>query len=149
MQQEARSLSEAPVEVPASTLPAPVLTYVGDNTWRLEADYSYQDGAHRITVPAGFRFDLSSVPRALWWLIAPFELSISAPLVHDFMYQHDGRLPAGAVEPPRTYSRREADDLFRRMMKEEGVAAWRRVLAYAGVRLVGGRGWTDDPAAGT
>ena len=81
MREEARSLSDEPVDVAASTLPAPVLTYIGDDTWRLEADYSYQDGDRRITVPAGFEFDLSSVPRPLWSLIAPFELSISAPLL--------------------------------------------------------------------
>ena len=144
MNEESKRLSEEPVEVSASTLPAPVLTYLGDDTWRLEADYSYQDGDHLITVPAGFEFDLSSVPRALWWLIAPFELSIAAPLLHDFLYEYGGNPPAGSVVPPHSYSRREADDLFRRVMEQEGVALWRRTLAYAAVRLFGGRAWKGN-----
>jgi hypothetical protein len=143
MNEEARQLSVEPVEVPASALPPPVLTYLGNDTWRLEADYFYQDGDRLITVPAGFEFDLSSVPRALWWLIAPFELSIAAPLLHDFLYENGGEPPAGSVVPPHSYSRREADDLFRRVMELEGVASWRRTLAYAAVRLFGGRAWKD------
>ena len=97
MKEEARQLSQEPVEVAASSLPPPLLSYVGGDNWRLEADYTYQDGDRTITVPAGFMFDLSSVPRALWWLIAPFELSIVAPLLHDYLYEHGGDLPAGSV----------------------------------------------------
>ncbi len=129
------------VEVAASKLPSPVLTFVGGREWRLEEDYTYVDGDHRITVPAGFQFDLSSVPRSLWWLISPFELSIVAPLLHDFLYAYGGDPPPGSIEPPRTYTRREADELFRRIMEQEGVAPWRRRLAYAAVRVFGRGAW--------
>ena len=44
--------------------------------------------------------DLSSVPRAFWGLIAPFEVSIEAPLEHDFLYQHRGDPPAGTIDLP-------------------------------------------------
>ena len=129
------------VDVPESRLESPVLTFLGGRRWRLEQDYAYADGETTITIPAGFEFDLSSVPRAFWWLIAPFELSITAPLVHDFLYQHRGDPPAGSIDPPRRYSRAEADRLFRRIMEQEGVAAWRRVLGYGAVRLLGGGDW--------
>jgi hypothetical protein len=141
MKEVATQLANEPAEIAASQLPAPVLTYLGGDRWRLEADYSYQDGSHRITVPAGFEFDLSSVPRAFWSLIAPFELSVTAPLLHDFLYETGGDPPAGAIEPPRTYTRREVDELFRSVMEQEGVPAWRRRLAYAAVRTFGGRAW--------
>jgi Protein of unknown function (DUF1353) len=141
MNEQATQLQNQPVEISESPLPPPVLTYIGDDRWRLEADYTYQDGEHRITVPAGFEFDLSSVPRAFWSLIAPFELSITAPLLHDFLYQYGGRPPAGTVEPPRTYTRRQADQLFRAVMEREGVPAWRRLPAYAAVRAFGGGAW--------
>jgi Protein of unknown function (DUF1353) len=144
MKDEATQLDNQPVEIPSSTLPPPVLTYLGNDRWRLEADYMYQDGDHKITVPAGFEFDLSSVPRAFWSLIAPFELSITAPLLHDFLYHYGGDPPAGAIEPPRKYTRREADDLFRRVMEQEGVPAWRRLSAYAAVRLFGGSAWRSS-----
>src|SRR5262245_36601581 len=88
----------------ASTSPAR-----GCRRRRLEADYVYHDGPTAITVPAGFRFDLSTVPRAFWFLIAPFELSIVAPLLHDFLYESGGRPPDVSIHPPRSYTRAEVD----------------------------------------
>jgi Protein of unknown function (DUF1353) len=139
---EVRQYQRDPVDIDASELPAPVLTWIGPgNAWRLEEAYSYQDGPTTITVPAGFEFDLASIPRPLWWLISPFELSIAAPLVHDFLSQHEGDPPAGSITPPRIYSRPEADRLFRHIMEVEGVPWWRRVLAYFGVRAFGWLAW--------
>jgi hypothetical protein len=138
----AHRLTRAPVRIPASSLPAPVVTYlVASRTWLLEQAYAYRDGPHRIVVPAGFEFDLASVPRSLWSLIAPFELSIAAPLLHDFLYRYRGRPPAGSVVPPRAYSRAQTDRLFERIIEEEGVPAWRRWLAYRSVRLLAWHDW--------
>ena len=39
-----------------------------------------------ITVPTGFVTDLASVPRAMWWLIAPFDVARAA-IVHDILYK--------------------------------------------------------------
>jgi len=137
----AHRLARASVRIAASRLAAPVVTYlVGKRTWLLEQAYAYRDGRTRIVVPAGFEFDLASVPRPLWVLIAPFELSIAAPLLHDFLYRYRGRPPAGSVVPPREYSRAETDRLFERVMEQEGVPAWRRWLAYRSVRLLA---WSD------
>lgn len=142
MEKPARKLSGSPVRIPSSRLPAPVITYLPEkNAWRLHEPYSYTLEGHRITIPAGFVFDLASVPRSLWWLIAPFELSIAAPLLHDFLYRYAGHPPAGTVTPPKVYTRREADRLFREVMEREGVAAWRRILAYLAVRWLGASEW--------
>jgi hypothetical protein len=138
------ALEQRAVVVEESRLPPPVLTYLTDRRlWRLERHYDYRDveGARDIRVPVGFLFDLSSVPRPLWWLIAPFDLSIVAPLIHDFLYRYGGSPPGNAVTPPHAYSRAEADRLFRTIMEQEGVARWRRVAAYAAVRAFGGGGW--------
>jgi hypothetical protein len=141
-QQEAHRLSHASVEIARSSLPAPVISYdVVTGRWRLEADYTNLDDPHRITVPSRFSFNLASVTRAFWWLMAPFELSIVAPLTHDFLYRHRGRPPAGAIVPPRSYDRKQSDQLFRRLMTLEGVPAWRRSAAYRAVRWFGGAGW--------
>ena len=103
-----RELDQSPVEIPTSGLPSPVLTYlVSEKKWRLEEAYSYRDGAHRITVPEQFEFDLASIPRLFWWLIAPFELSVAAPLLHDFLYRYRGDLPAArSSRPEPTVGRR-------------------------------------------
>lgn len=141
MDDAARRLESEPVGIPGSRLPPPLLTYIGAGEWRLEADYTYRDGGTAITVPAGFRFDLSSVPRPLWSVIAPFELSIVAPLLHDYLYEHGGRPPAGSVVPPRAYTRAEVDTMFREIMEAEDVSVWRRTLAYAAARVFGRGAW--------
>ncbi len=139
----ARRLSRDPVAIAESSLPSPVVTYlVQERTWRLEAPYSYQDDAHRISVPDQFEFDLASIPRPIWWLVAPFDLSIAAPLLHDFLYRYQGDPPAGSIVPPRSYSRAEADLLFRDVMAKEGVWAWRRFAAYRAVRWFGSGAWS-------
>lgn len=127
------------VEIAGSGLPAPVLVY--DGAWVLHEDYSYYDAPRDclLNIPAGFRFDLASVPRALWWLIAPFELSIVAPLLHDWLYRH------GGVVPGRSYTRAEADALFRDVMREEGVPGWRWRAAYLAVRVAGRGSWRAPP----
>ena len=143
--QQTQALSHSRVEIAASSLPHAVVTYlVEEQCWHLEQTYRYQDDASLITVPQGFKFDLASVPRFIWGLISPFDLSIVAPLVHDFLYFHKGDPPAGAVDPPRTYTRKASDVLFKRIMKQEGVWRWRWQLAYAAVRLFGGGKWGTD-----
>ncbi len=130
------------VAIPASYLPSPVLTYSPrEKLWVLERDYTYFDGGSYITVPHGFKFDLASVPRAVWWAIAPFELSIVAPLLHDFLYENGGVLPAEYVQPFRRYSRREADRMFLDIMRREGIVEWRCRVAYNAVRTFGGHVW--------
>ena len=140
MKELAYHLDHDPVEIAGSRLPPPVITSPEIGRWRLEVAYTYHDDGTAITVPAGFEFDLSSVPRLFWSLIAPFELSIVAPLVHDFLYRHGGKPPAG-IDPPRSYSRAEADRMFLEIMEAESVPTWRRVLAYAATRVFGGSAW--------
>lgn len=141
MQDWVYRLDRDAVVVPESRLPAPLVTYLGDGRWRLERAYDYRDGDTTLTVPMEFEFDLSSVPRVFWSLIAPFELSIAAPLLHDFLYRHGGEPPPGSVSPSRVYTRAEADRMFRESMRAEGVPAWRRTLAYAATRVFGRSAW--------
>ncbi|MCK9494164.1 MAG: DUF1353 domain-containing protein [Dehalococcoidia bacterium] len=106
---------------------------VSRNIWRIRDDVLIVDTRHGrdFVVPAGYETDLSSVPRLAWWLIAPFELSVFAPLGHDPLY---GGLDA-------RYTRAEADLLFLDLMVIELVPRWRRELAYPAVRLRGGPRW--------
>lgn len=135
------------IRVAGSLLPPPVLLMHDDGPangrWELHEPYSYRDEPHDCTlhIPAGFRFDLASVPRPLWGLIAPFDLSIVAPLLHDALYRHGGVLPDGWCVAPRKYSRKEADELLRDVAKKEGVSGWRAEAAYVAVRLFGRGSW--------
>jgi hypothetical protein len=115
------------------------ITYdVGARAWTLHQRFVYYDAERNrtIIIPAGFRFDLASIPRQLWWAIGPHELSVEAALVHDWLYAHGGAPPDGPV-----YTRSEADALFSDMMALYGVARLRRMAAYRAVRLFGARHW--------
>ena len=122
------------VAIARSLLPSPVLTYRGSNKWRLEKPYIYRHPKKNIQVHEGFVFDLASVPRFLWWMIAPFELSITAPLLHDYLYQTGGM---------GVFSRDEADDIFLAVMRDEGISGVRRRMAYRAVRLFAGGAWKE------
>lgn len=102
--------------------------------WRLNEPliYRWRHAGHPCTicVPAGFITDLASVPRLLWWLIAPFCLGPAAVL-HDFLYRR------GGFYGGRTWTRRDVDRLFGRVMRESGVPRWKRRLAFRAVRLFG------------
>jgi hypothetical protein len=116
---------------------SPEVNYeVTTGLWVTITPFSYED----VNIPQGFHCDLSSVPRWLWSLIAPFELSIAAPLVHDFLYKSGGQLP----DSTKRYTRAEVDGLFLKIMKEEGVSFWRRYGAYNAVRLFGAKNFKDS-----
>jgi len=110
--------------------------------WVLRDDWSLavDDGNTFINIPAGFTFDLSSVPRPVWGILSNSDLGIDAPLTHDWLYQHGGR-PPGTVPPTRTFTRAEADYLFYALATIDGVPRWRRVIAYLAVRLFGFWAW--------
>ena len=84
----------------------------------------------RIKIPMGFVTDLASTPVPVRWLVPRTDLGLIAPLVYDFIYRNRGPL-----------TRREADRLFCRIMREEGVPKWKRRVAFWSVRLFGWRHW--------
>lgn len=117
----------------------PLLVYlVADDIW-ITAD-TYTDQEYRITVPANYETNLASIPRCLWSIIAPFELSEVAPLVHDYLYDHAG-IPVEICGETRIVKKREADKIFRRIMKREGVPGWKRFAGYWAVRLFASGAW--------
>lgn len=126
-----------------SSLPPAKITYVTERRiWILEETYRYTDDAgFTITIREGFEFDLSSVPRIIWPIVAHFELSVVAPLIHDFIYHYRGKLPADSIQPQRIFSRAETDLLFKKIMDLEKVDAWRSTAAYRAVRTFGWIYW--------
>lgn len=79
----------------------------------------------RITVPAGFKSDLASVPRLPLAYLLFGGVSEEAAVIHDFLYSGG------------TVTRKQADDVFCEAMKAEGVSGWRRVPMWLGVRAFG------------
>jgi hypothetical protein len=75
------------------------------NTFELMRDISYMfDDGVGITIKKGFKWDLSSVPAFLWWLLKPFGRYDAAYLLHDNLYQSKGL---------NVYSRKQCDQLMR------------------------------------
>jgi len=101
------------------------------NNWIVMKDFHFNRYAIDIVIPRGFVTDLASIPRFLWWVIAPFELSITAPIVHDWCYRK------------ALCSKGAADQIFHWNMIDEKVAVWRRNIAYYGVK------WFGDSSFGT
>jgi len=106
--------------------------------------------ALRLVVPMGFQHDFASVPRALWWFISPIDLGL-ASIFHDWLYRESGRVTtlgrtkrAGEwVQVNDPWSRYDADRLFARMMREQGVSQFRRRAAFRAVQWFGERTWME------
>jgi hypothetical protein len=117
--------------------------------------YTWADGLRcRVTIPVPFKWDGASVPRLLWSVsgVRPGGPFLAASLVHDAFYRYGGRLPDRWFElqsripatgwwPHPPYTRKEADELFRRMLIEAGVGWWQYHRAYWAVRLFGRWAW--------
>lgn len=105
----------------------------GGYPYKLTAPLIYASGVlhSRITVPAGFKTDLFSIPRALQFLLPKSEKGDQASVVHDFLYQ---TAPGGCT-------REQADQTLREGLQVLGVGTIRRNLIYAGVRVGGDGIW--------
>ena len=83
---------------------------------------------HWVSIPSGYPFDGASIPRVCWSLIgSPFEPDLMlAACVHDWYCEHSAEC---------YQSRVIGDAVFFYLLTKAGVARWRRVLMYLGVRL--------------
>ncbi len=86
-------------------------------------------GRNTIEVPRFFRTDFASIPRGFRWLITGHDMTRKPAVVHDYLYRNG------------IGCREEADRIFKRAMKEEGVPKWKRKLAYRAVRMFGWGSW--------
>ena len=108
----------------------------------------------QLRVPDGFTHDFASVPRVLWTLISPLDLGL-ASIFHDWLYRNGGRVTTrrwttatgGWEDVEEPWTRVQADELFARLMREQGVPRWRRRAAYLAVRVAGRNHWRAEPGA--
>ena len=102
------------------------------------------DGVPReIEVPKGMLTDLSSIPRALRWVVSRVGPHLEASILHDFLYIAWQDLPGyGARDRDRDF----ADELMRVAMQEAGVSGMQIFLIHNTVRLAGGGAYRNaDP----
>lgn len=93
--------------------------------WRLTADLVYQGKYDSFTIPKHFETDFASVPRLFRWLVPISGEYTKAAVVHDFLWR------TNAV------SKRDADGIFRRMLRELDVPVLRRYVMWGAVRIGG------------
>lgn len=89
-----------------------------------------------LNIPAGFQCDGASVPQLLWSTISPAidPRTLRGALAHDYLYRN---APAG-------WTRKDADELFYDLIREDGLSWWASQKAYWGVRLFGGSSWQGE-----
>jgi hypothetical protein len=116
---------------------------VDATNWELLAPLKYQGKFDPFDIPAGMRTDFASVPRPFVWLIPRYGIYTKAAILHDYLWRFQAA--------PGNITWADADAIFRRAMRELGVAFLRRWLTWSAVRLAslftkkGGRkGWTDE-----
>jgi len=117
--------------------------------------YQWTEGLtdYRIDVEDGFLHDGASVPRVFWTLvgITPSGKVSAAALVHDYIYRHKGRMPAGSfmvqkdngdwVDVPGRIARQRADKLFKKTMRQSGYNRVKSASAYRAIRISFWRNW--------
>jgi hypothetical protein len=110
--------------------PRPLRGDITDNGYYivLFEPFQFVDGDTSILVPAGFRSNWNSVPRALWSFFPPWEYP-EAGIVHDFLYRYGG------------VKRSRADSIHRRIMEIGGASFLKRTASYLALRVWGGITW--------
>ena len=100
-------------------------------SWQLTEELRYKTKkGGLIIVPKDFVTDYASVPRFLHWLLRPDGNYKSAAVVHDWIYKKNC-----------SYSRKEADLLFKEAMESLSIEFWKVSLLYLGVRSFGWAVW--------
>lgn len=84
-----------------------------------------------ITIPEGYVYDMSSVPRFLWSIISPFNDGLFGTLIHDYLYV------------TKIVSRKTADDEYLFWNKITYPNKFDNYLRYIAVRLFGWIVWNN------
>ena len=109
---------------------------------RLLAPFIYEDKEKGliISIPEGFESDYNSVPWGLWNLLPPWEYP-EAAVVHDWLYKHPQGFYKGPGSDELFFSRRECDDIHRRILHLLGAPWAKRQAMWLGIRAGGAHSW--------
>lgn len=106
----------------------------------LGADYVYKpylQSDFTVKIEPGYKMDGASSPKAAWTITGflPRGIHDPAALVHDKLYEDKGN------HNGQTYTRKEADRIFLKMLQLCGVKSWHSRIAYIAVRAGGWYYW--------
>lgn len=122
---------------------------------RVLEDFIYT--RYNMVVPEGFVTDLASIQSLRFILPSMYALLSGygdrAAVVHDYLYRRRGyivdepdRLVGDRSSQVVTVSRKQADQIFKQALRDEGVARWRAAIFYFGVRVFGWSAWGSNRA---
>ena len=113
----------------------PTLTAIpNQNRYQLVRDYEIEVEDVEVVVPKFFRYDGASIPAPAWQLTySPFHPDVMLPsLVHDWLfYNHQ-------------VDQEKADDIFYRLLRDNGVDYLKANTMWLAVRTAGGFFWEND-----
>ena len=100
----------------------------------------------KITIPYGFEWDLSSVPRIFWAILPPNGDFIVGALIHDYLYQNSKeiiKLFDGDSKKARKFSDKEMLKWSRAVNGTRNISLQKidNYTRYYGVRVFGGLVW--------
>lgn len=95
-------------------------------TWELQDELVYKGKYQDFTVPRRFLTDFASVPQFMLWLIPSTGKYTLAAVLHDYFC--DVGIQIGEISP------RDADGVFRRVLRELKVSWLQRWTLWTGVR---------------
>ena len=101
-----------------------------NNKWEVVDNLTIKMLGHEIFIPKGFRTDLASIPRILWWVVPPFGEYNEAAVVHDFLYRK--------LHGKSNITRKEADLIFFSLMEKANV---NKIISYTFYVAVRAFGW--------
>jgi len=102
--------------------------------WELLEAFEYhvgsEDSTDVISVPVGFDTDFASIPRPLWPVFPPYDITHGkAAVIHDYLYR------------VQTRTRKQCDQIFLEAMTVLGAGWLKRTLMYQSVRWFAGGAW--------
>ena len=93
----------------------------------------------KVTAPAGLKTDMASVPKFMWWLIAPFDVARAA-VIHDVLYAKIRNYRYhGGDDKIAFHAKKVSDLVFKHAMDdaEPPVPGWKKYLCYQAVNWFG------------
>ena len=114
---------------------------VGKRTYDLLSRFGFHDSAHGLVIAEkGFRTNYASLDALRNVLLFLFYALLAdygdkSATIHDWLYSgYPIKKKDGSLHYP---TRKEADEVFFRALRAEGIARWRAGMFYVGVRIGG------------
>lgn len=136
--------------MPSSFITPLEVEFIDGQKWKVIKEFDYlvdfEDQNSAIRVPAGFVTDFASIPRMFWDWIPPTGPYAKAAVVHDYLYVVGGKVccykgPYLLYDPRckkcKTFTKEQADRIFRDAMEVLGVGNPKRWLMWQAVRKFG------------